>query len=81
MCIPVQDMKFPLSSPWSRSMATCSSDANDNDDTLWTIHDYIGSLAFMPNEPIKKRPPENYFEKSTQIPCTLMYTRHSVHLE
>ena len=26
--------------------------ANDNDDTRWTIHDYISSLAFMANEPI-----------------------------
>ena len=29
-----------------------NNDANDdNYDTQWTIHDYIGSLAFMPHEP------------------------------
>ena len=26
-------------------------DSNNDDDTQWTIHDYIGSLASMPNEP------------------------------
>ena len=30
-------------------------DVCDNDDTLWTIHDQIGSLAFTPNEPNYER--------------------------
>ena len=33
-----------------------TNDANDNNDndTQWTNHDWIGSLACMPNEPKRK---------------------------
>ena len=39
MCIYVQDMKFLLSNLWLEDV--------DDANTQWTIHDYIGSSAFM----------------------------------
>ena len=45
---------------WSFCDQTCGQEDEDdndndaNDDTWWTIHDCIGSLAWLPNEPIKK---------------------------
>ena len=40
---------------WPEGVVTDNTDdnhANDNDNARWTIHDNIGSLIFMPNEPI-----------------------------
>ena len=59
MCIYVQNMKFLWSNLWMGGLST--DDDNDdnnnnndaNDDTWWTIHDCIGSLAWLPNEPMK----------------------------
>ena len=58
MCINVHDMKFLISNLCSGGLFT---DDNDNNNTTndnnkrWTIHDYIGYLEFMINEP--KIPP------------------------
>ena len=49
VCINVKDVKFWWSNLRPGGMST--DDAND-DNTGRTIHDYIASLAFMPNEPI-----------------------------
>ena len=60
MCIYVQNMKF-LSSNLRTGGLSTDNDANDaNNDTWWTIHDCIGSLAWLPNEP-------------TSIPCHLRW--------
>ena len=45
----VQNMKFLWSNLWTEGLST----DDDNDDTQQTIHDCIGSLAWLPNEPIK----------------------------
>ena len=47
MCIDVQDMKFLWSNLWLGGLST---DDND-DDADKAIHDYIGTSAFIPNEP------------------------------
>ena len=55
MYIYVQNMKFLWSNLWTGGLSTDDNndDNNDaNDNTRWTIHDCIGSLAWLPNEPI-----------------------------
>ena len=64
MCIHVQIMKFSC----GRTAHRCQT-MLDNNDTRWTIHIFIGSLVFVPNEPASagfnsvnnpgiKRPPQ-----------------------
>ena len=59
MCIYLHDMKFLWSMLSLGQLYTddTNDDANDDDtnDTWWTNHDYIGSLACMPNEPKSTR--------------------------
>ena len=51
----MQDMKFLRSKVWPGGLSA-DDDINDNDNddandnTRWAIHNYIGSIAFMPNE-------------------------------
>ena len=52
MCIKyVQNMKFLQSSLWPGGLSTDDNNAENN--RRRTIHDCVGSLAFMPNELIK----------------------------
>ena len=48
-------MKFLLLKLWTGGLSTDDNNEinNDNDETQRTIHDFIGSLALTPNEPIK----------------------------
>ena len=53
LCTCVQDMKFLWLNLWSGGASTdgdYNANDDDNDDTRRTIHDCMGSLAFMPNE-------------------------------
>ena len=64
MCIYVQNMKFLWSNLWTGGLSTDDNNDDDNDahdDTRRTIHDCIGSLAWLPNEPI-----------TTNNPCLLL---------
>ena len=45
-------MKCPCSNLWLYSYAQTMMTQDENDDTRWTKHDGVSSLAFMPNESI-----------------------------
>ena len=53
MCIFVQNIKSLWSNLWLGTLSTNNDkNVNNADDDRWgTIRDYIGSLAFIPNEP------------------------------
>ena len=55
MCINVQDYEVSVMKPVARR--TVHSNDDDNAGQYWhTIHDYIDSSAFMPNEPMSSLP-------------------------
>ena len=77
----MQDMEFLRANLLPGELSTFNDNDNTNDDnynTTWTVHDYIGSLAFMACEPKISR---NGIHKILKLQCFYSFSEAQNYLE